>query len=89
MIDPKSSTEALLRRFVPNAPTRSSQTIAERIAHWSDVANDPQRYTDGDSSRYAISQRRKVALQSLRKLLTDHPEIAAEIAEKREAEVAG
>jgi hypothetical protein len=76
--------EVLLKGFLTKLPPRSPQSIADRINYWADVANDPASFTNGDSSPYAIASRRKIALQSLKKLIARNPEIAAQALRDRE-----
>jgi hypothetical protein len=79
-----TNNEALLKGFLTKLPDRSPASIADRINHWADVANDPGQYTNGDISPYALKSRRKIALQSLKKLIARNPEIAAQALQERE-----
>ena len=79
-----TEVEALLKGFLNVPPARSPQSIRERMSYWRDVANNPQAHLkDGEFGPAAISARRKVAIQSLRKLIERNPAIAAQL--QREA----
>jgi hypothetical protein len=83
-----NSTEALINGFLNKPLARSQRSIEERMMHWADVANHPGLPANSDQSPFAIAARRKVALQSLRKLIKDHPHIAEKLQrEKNSSEV--
>lgn len=79
-------TEALLKCFLTKLPSRSPQSIADRILYWSDVANNPQHFTDGDTSPHAIRAKRKLGIQSLKRLIARNPVVAANLSRERAAE---
>ena len=72
-------------KFVKPPKGDSPEQIEGRIRHWVDVANHPEAFVKGDTSRFAISAKRRSARQSLRRLLHKHPEVAE--AMMRESEV--
>ena len=78
---PTSTTDlsVLLRRFLSKPLARSAESIEERMERWADVADNPQNHTNGDTNNAVIAARRKVALQSLRKLIKEHPAIAIKL----------
>lgn len=77
---PTSATEALLRGFLTKPPARSTLSIKERMRYWKEVANNPaQHLKEGHSGPAAEAARRKIAVQSLRKLIERNPPEAEEL----------
>jgi len=74
-----TDTNTLLRSFLNRPLKRSDESIEERMRRWADVANNPQDHVTGESNKAAIAARRKVALQSLRKLIEDNPAVAIKL----------
>ena len=82
MIDPiKEFTDKFLNLPKGDSP----EQIEARIRHWVDVANHPEAFTNGDTSPYSISAKRRSARQNLRRLLQRHPEVAKTIMQESEA----
>jgi hypothetical protein len=78
------SLDTFFQRFLRPPKGNSSEQIAERIRHWIDVCNHPERYSQ-DANEYAISAKRRTARQNLRRLGRKHPHIVAEIMREPEA----
>jgi hypothetical protein len=75
-----TEVEHLLSEFLNKPPARSPQSIRERMLHWQEVANNPELYLKpGKSGPAAITARRKLAMQSLRKLIGRNPAIATQL----------
>ena len=83
----KTEVEALLSSFLDKPQARAAQSIRDRMLYWKDVANNPEtNLRPNESGPAAIAARRKVALQSLRKLIERNPSIAAQLqSETKEA----
>jgi hypothetical protein len=85
----KPTTDDFLQAFLTKAPARSSQSIKDRMLHWQHVANNPGIYLkNGDVGKAAEAARKKVAMQSLRKLIDRNPEIAAQLLNEQSQEAA-
>ena len=83
--DAAASTTALLNAFLDKPLARSQQSVEERLRYWQSVANKPALYLkEGTSGSAAERQRRKVAIQSLRKLITKYPTIARKLQSESE-----
>jgi hypothetical protein len=80
IVSGNTDVEALLRGFLNKPPSRSPQSIRERMLHWREVANNPELHLrPGKSGPSAIAARRKLAIQSLRKLIDRNAAIAAQL----------
>ena len=69
--------DVLLQKFLIKPTPRSQQSVRDRMLHWRDVYSSPEKFTGDDQSPFAIAAKRKVAVQSLKKLIARNPEIAA------------
>lgn len=78
------SVDTFVQTFVGPPKGNSPEQIAERIRHWVDVCNHPERYCQ-DASPYAISAKRRTARQNLRRMTRKHPHVAEQIMLESEA----
>jgi len=71
--------EQLVNRFLIPPSGSSPSAIKDRIRHWVDVANFPEKHVDDATNRYAVAAMRRSGRQNARKLIQRHPELALEI----------
>ena len=58
------------------------------MEYWADVAENPQNYIHGETNKFAVAAKRKVAVQSLKKLIKRHPAIAFKLRPDKSQEAA-
>ena len=71
--------DGFMERYLSAPQGSSPEQIVARIRHWIHVANHPEQFVNGDTSRYAISAKRRSARQNLRRLLKSYPAIAEQV----------
>jgi hypothetical protein len=90
MSDKKGATsntvQSFMEAFLKPPKGNEPEQIAARIRHWTDVANDPASFVDGDKSRPAVSAKRRSALQNLRRVIERHPQSAEQMMRESEAQ---
>lgn len=69
----------LINSFLTPPKGKSPGAIKDRIQHWIDIANFPEKHVDDPTNRYAVAAIRRSARQNARKLIRRHPELALEI----------
>ncbi len=85
---PTGSVQEFLTKFL-NAPKgKTPEAISQRLIFWIERANNPEKYTNGDSSKFAVADVRRKARQNVRRIVTQHPEVAVVVAAHLKAETA-
>jgi hypothetical protein len=81
---PAPNVDAFLSTFLSAPVGNTPAAIRQRLIHWIAVANNPEAYTGGDASPYAINERKRTAVQNLKKLAQRHKPIADQLMSERE-----
>lgn len=79
-----TAIDIFLAKFLVPPKGDSPEEIADRIRYWIEVANHPEKFVKDDSSPYAVSAKRRTARQNLRRLVSKHSQVAAQIMRESE-----
>lgn len=74
------SIQDFLTKYIAAPKGKKPDAIRERLLHWIDRANNPEKNTNGDPSKFAVADVRRKARQNVRRIVCQHPGVAAQVA---------
>lgn len=81
----QDTIQTFIEKFLIPTPGKSPQAIKDRILHWVEVANHPEKFTSTQDI-HAIAAKRKNARQCVKDLAARHPDIIAVLSAERTEE---
>lgn len=84
-----TGVQEFMNKFLTRRQRKAAEAVRERLLFWIQRANSPEHYAGDDAPRFLIAELRRKARQNVRRIISQHPEIAeqiaAEIADEEEA----
>ncbi len=78
------NVQELINKFLTPSKGHSPEAITERLMHWVERANHPEKYSQ-DISPFAIADLRRKARQNARRIILRHPDVAAKLVSEQGA----